>query len=572
MGWYAFTRASQLRRLRVPKPRVEAGRQRLSTPQIAASRRSRGSITRNVGLDARARRHPLGQVAATPRSSCPPTRARALPGHGPPRTRRRRVVGPHRRPPGPAPRRVDHGGGPRRRRARCGPGAARCSSTTSPPGSPRCSTTRARGSRAGPTSRRGRRAGGRRAAAPGRVVLVSAEVGLGVVPGDPGRAAVPRRAGRAQRRAGRGVRRGGAAGRGPAAAPQRGPGQDDGVDLPAGDRAGHRGPPRGGRPARRARRAHRRAGPARRAGRVAGRRAGQLPAAAARAAADRGRRRRPRHRRGGGLGRTRPAPTRAQMAAMREHTAPVTVLAPVAGDVRAGGRRRAGRGPDGRPLPRAASQRAHRPRGRADRRRGRARRSRWAARSPTRRSTPGADLLVPASIGVGATTPASTMVAALTGTEPVAVIGRGSGIDDAGWMRKAAAVRDALRRARPRRPRPAGPAPRGGRRRPRRARRVLPAGRGAAHAGAARRARRRRRGAARRRAGPGRARVVAGRPALPRARDGDRRSQRLGLTPVVDLGVRLGDGTGAAAVVPLLQMAARLLGETAVVVLVSVRP
>ncbi len=61
----------------------------------------------------------------------------------------------------------------------------------------------------------------------------------------------------------------------------------------------------------------------------------------------------------------------------------------------------------------------------------------------------GADLLVPASLGVGATTPAATLVAALTGTEPVAVIGRGSGIDDAGWMRKAAAVRDALRRARP---------------------------------------------------------------------------------------------------------------------------
>ena len=42
-------------------------------------------------------------------------------------------------------------------------------------------------------------------------------------------------------------------------------------------------------------------------------------------------------------------------------------------------------------------------------------------------------------------------------------------------------------------------------------------------------------------------------------------STRLGLTPLVDLGVRLGDGTGAAAVVPLVQMAARLLGETAVV-------
>jgi nicotinate-nucleotide--dimethylbenzimidazole phosphoribosyltransferase len=60
----------------------------------------------------------------------------------------------------------------------------------------------------------------------------------------------------------------------------------------------------------------------------------------------------------------------------------------------------------------------------------------------------GADLLVPVSLGVGATTPASTLVAALTITEPVAVIGRGSGIDDTAWMRKAAAVRDGLRRTR----------------------------------------------------------------------------------------------------------------------------
>ncbi|TLW90995.1 nicotinate-nucleotide--dimethylbenzimidazole phosphoribosyltransferase [Saccharomonospora piscinae] len=61
----------------------------------------------------------------------------------------------------------------------------------------------------------------------------------------------------------------------------------------------------------------------------------------------------------------------------------------------------------------------------------------------------GADLLVPAELGVGATTPASVLVAALTGTEPVAVVGRGSGIDDHAWMRKTRAVRDALRRARP---------------------------------------------------------------------------------------------------------------------------
>nr|WP_312871760.1 nicotinate-nucleotide--dimethylbenzimidazole phosphoribosyltransferase [Amycolatopsis acididurans] len=60
----------------------------------------------------------------------------------------------------------------------------------------------------------------------------------------------------------------------------------------------------------------------------------------------------------------------------------------------------------------------------------------------------GADLLVAGDLGVGVTTPSSVLIAALTGTEPVAVVGRGSGIDDNAWMRKATAIRDALRRAR----------------------------------------------------------------------------------------------------------------------------
>ncbi|MFE0027636.1 nicotinate-nucleotide--dimethylbenzimidazole phosphoribosyltransferase [Amycolatopsis sp. NPDC059021] len=60
----------------------------------------------------------------------------------------------------------------------------------------------------------------------------------------------------------------------------------------------------------------------------------------------------------------------------------------------------------------------------------------------------GADLLVAGDLGIGNSTPASVLVAALTGSEPVAVVGRGSGIDDTTWMRKASAVRDALRRAR----------------------------------------------------------------------------------------------------------------------------
>ncbi|WP_197504629.1 nicotinate-nucleotide--dimethylbenzimidazole phosphoribosyltransferase [Mycobacterium sp. 852002-51163_SCH5372311] len=61
----------------------------------------------------------------------------------------------------------------------------------------------------------------------------------------------------------------------------------------------------------------------------------------------------------------------------------------------------------------------------------------------------GADLLIAGDMGIGNTTPAAVLVAALTNSEPVAVVGFGTGIDDAGWARKTAAVRDALFRARP---------------------------------------------------------------------------------------------------------------------------
>ncbi|QLL05554.1 nicotinate-nucleotide--dimethylbenzimidazole phosphoribosyltransferase [Mycobacterium vicinigordonae] len=61
----------------------------------------------------------------------------------------------------------------------------------------------------------------------------------------------------------------------------------------------------------------------------------------------------------------------------------------------------------------------------------------------------GADLLIAGDMGIGNTTPAAVLVAALTNTEPVAVVGFGTGIDDSAWSRKTAAVRDALFRARP---------------------------------------------------------------------------------------------------------------------------
>ncbi|MGK8524517.1 nicotinate-nucleotide--dimethylbenzimidazole phosphoribosyltransferase [Nocardia asteroides] len=61
----------------------------------------------------------------------------------------------------------------------------------------------------------------------------------------------------------------------------------------------------------------------------------------------------------------------------------------------------------------------------------------------------GADLLIAGDMGIGNTTPATVLIAAITSTEPVAAVGRGTGVDDAGWIRKVAAIRDAMRRARP---------------------------------------------------------------------------------------------------------------------------
>jgi nicotinate-nucleotide--dimethylbenzimidazole phosphoribosyltransferase len=59
----------------------------------------------------------------------------------------------------------------------------------------------------------------------------------------------------------------------------------------------------------------------------------------------------------------------------------------------------------------------------------------------------GADLLIAGDMGIGNTTAATVLIATLTNTEPVIAVGRGTGIDDAGWKRKTAAVRDALYRS-----------------------------------------------------------------------------------------------------------------------------
>jgi nicotinate-nucleotide--dimethylbenzimidazole phosphoribosyltransferase len=174
----------------------------------------------------------------------------------------------------------------------------------------------------------------------------------------------------------------------------------------------------------------------------------------------------------------------------------------------------------------------------------------------------GADLLIAGDMGIGNTTPAAVLVAALTGAEPVAVVGRGTGIDDAGWMRKAAAIRDALRRARPviREPlallRTVGGADLAGmagflaqaavRRTP-----VLLDGVvvGAAALVAEELA-------------PGsRAWWLAGHRSVEPAHT--LLLEHLGLEPLLDLGMRLGEGSGALTALPLVLMAGRVLAEMA---------
>ncbi len=56
------------------------------------------------------------------------------------------------------------------------------------------------------------------------------------------------------------------------------------------------------------------------------------------------------------------------------------------------------------------------------------------------------DLLVLGEIGIGNTTPSASIAAALAGGETAAWVGRGTGVDDEGLARKRAAVQEAVRR------------------------------------------------------------------------------------------------------------------------------
>src|SRR5829696_4247307 len=59
----------------------------------------------------------------------------------------------------------------------------------------------------------------------------------------------------------------------------------------------------------------------------------------------------------------------------------------------------------------------------------------------------GAQLLMTGDLGIGNTTPAAALVAALLGLPVDEVTGRGTGVDDDGWARKRDVVRAALARA-----------------------------------------------------------------------------------------------------------------------------
>lgn len=173
----------------------------------------------------------------------------------------------------------------------------------------------------------------------------------------------------------------------------------------------------------------------------------------------------------------------------------------------------------------------------------------------------GHDVLLTGDMGIANTTPSAALVAALAGVDPAGATGRGTGADDAVLARKVAVVEAALA-ARP----PSGDPVE-----------TLASLGGFEHAGIAGFVL----GAAARRVPVVLDGVIAGAAALvaqaltPTAVDycfaGHRSVEpghavalgRLGLRPLVDLDLRLGEGTGAVLALPLVQAAAATLREMA---------
>lgn len=174
----------------------------------------------------------------------------------------------------------------------------------------------------------------------------------------------------------------------------------------------------------------------------------------------------------------------------------------------------------------------------------------------------GADLLIAGDMGIGNTTPTAVLIAAVTNHEPVELVGRGTGVDDAGWARKTGAVRDALYRSRA-----AGSDPIA-------LLRICGSPDLAAMAGFCAQAALRRTPVLLDGVVVTAAALVADRLA-PGARQWWRAGHRstepahsialadLGLDPIVDLGMRLGEGSGAAVALPILRAAVATLAAMA---------
>ncbi|MBQ0977729.1 nicotinate-nucleotide--dimethylbenzimidazole phosphoribosyltransferase [Micromonospora sp. M61] len=174
----------------------------------------------------------------------------------------------------------------------------------------------------------------------------------------------------------------------------------------------------------------------------------------------------------------------------------------------------------------------------------------------------GAGILLTGDMGIGNTTPAAALIAAFTGADPLDATGRGTGIDDPTYAHKVAVVRSALARHSPDPADPLG---------------VLAAVGGLEHAALAGLIL----GAAARRtpvlldgviAVSAALAAVAFAPAAVGAMVAGHRSaepgatvalRHLGLDPLIDLGLRLGEGTGALLALPVVTGAVRVLHEVA---------
>jgi nicotinate-nucleotide--dimethylbenzimidazole phosphoribosyltransferase len=189
----------------------------------------------------------------------------------------------------------------------------------------------------------------------------------------------------------------------------------------------------------------------------------------------------------------------------------------------------------------------------------------------------GAKCLLTGDMGIANTTPAAALVAAFTGASPAEVTGRGTGIDDETYARKVAVVDAALKRHMPGGSGAEAAAPHGPGKPGEGPLRILASVGGLEHAALAGYIL----GAAERRvpviidgviaasaalvahafAPDSVAAMVAGhRSAEPGA---SAALDHLGLIPLLDLGMRLGEGTGALLALPIVASAVRVLREVA---------